>query len=235
MNYNVSNKSQNLIKMRYILNKVILLTTVLVSSVFTTSVFAEELKRSCVKDNPLVAGESDPALIQIYSQVCDKKNKDNNNEYLAQAAQRFQQIGRNYKALQLVNELNAKQVQHSSLTDVKFLAGVAIANEALTQIRDKEVRYLSDDAYAPAVAFSDAVRKAKPLSVIETKVEESPKRNYEPKRAYEPKQSKPRTQTKSSSVKTSKAPAKTVTKTTTTKPAVSTPAKAPAKNPFGNL
>lgn len=225
--------------MRFILNKTILFTTLLVGSVFTSTAFADELKKSCVKDHPLVAGESDPTLIQIYSQVCDKKNKDNNNGYLAQAAQRFQQLGRNYKALQLVNELNAKQVQHSSLTDVKFLASVALANDALTQMRDKEVRYLSDDAYTPAIAFSDAVRRAKPLSVIETKVEETPKRTYEPKRSYETKSSKPRSQSKASSTKTSKTATKTVaktTKTTTQKTAApSTPAKTPAKNPFGNL
>lgn len=227
--------------MRFILNKTTLFTTLLVGSVFSSTVFADELKKSCVKDNPLVAGESDPALIQIYTQVCDKKNKGNNNGYLAQAAQRFQQLGRNYKALQLVNELNAKQVQHSSLTDVKFLASVAIANEALTQMRDKEVRYLSDDAYAPAIAFSEAVQRAKPLSVIENKVEEAPKRSYS-----EAKPAKTTTRSNKSSGKSSSAKststksnsAKTSTakvSKTVQKPIVATPAKAPAKNPFGNL
>lgn len=219
------------------MNIKILFTTLLIGTVVSSTAFADELKKSCIKDNPLVAGESDAALLQIYAQVCDKKNKDNNNAFLVQAAQRFQQIGQNYKALQLVNELNAKQVQHSSLTDVKFLAGVAIANQALTQMRDKEVRYLSDEGYAPALAFSDAVRRAKPLAVIE-KVEEPQKRTYEPKvQKSSSYRSSSKSSSKSPSKSTNKAPNKATTKApaTVNKPAVVTPAKAPAKNPFGNL
>ena len=195
----------------------------------TTSAFANDLKRSCLKDNPLAVGETDPALLQIYAQACDKKNKDNVNGYLAQAAQRFQQIGKNYKALQLVNELNSQQVQHSSLTDVKFLAGVAIANEALTQIREKEVRYLSDEGYAPAVAFSDAVRKAKPLAVIEDKKETATS------------ESRPRAQAaRVQSRPARKAPPKRTVKKATTSPTKSapkptTPARAPGSSPFANL
>lgn len=160
------------------MKKRILITTALLCSCLGSFAYADEvnLKKSCVKDNPLVAGESDAALLKMYSEVCDKKNKDNKTAYLAQAAQRFQQLGKNYKALQLVNELQASNVQHSSLTDVKFLAGIAIANEALTQIRGAEVRYLTDETYLPAYAFSEAIKKAKPLSVIEPKVEEAPKR-----------------------------------------------------------
>lgn len=160
------------------MKKSILFISALLCSSFTSVAFADDvkLKRGCIKDNPLVAGENDTALLQIYAQVCDKKNKDLKSNYLAQAAQRFQQIGKNYKALQLVNDLNASNIQHSSLTDVKFLAGIGIANEALTQIRGPEVRYLTDETYAPAIALSEAVKSAKPLSVIETKVEEAPKR-----------------------------------------------------------
>ena len=155
----------------------ILFTAFLLCSTFGSMAYANEveLKRSCVKDNPLVAGETDATLLQIYAQVCDKKNKDNKNGYLAQAAQQFQKIGRNDKALRLVNELNANNIQHPSLTDVKFLAGVGIANEALAQMRGAEVRYLTDETYAPAIALNDAVKKARPLTVIETKVEEPPK------------------------------------------------------------
>ena len=207
----------------------ILFTTLLIGSVLTTSAFANELKRGCLKDNPLAVGETDSTLLQIYTQACDKKNKDNVNGYLAQAAQRFQQIGKNYKALQLVNELNSQQVQHSSLTDVKFLAGVAIANEALTQIREKEVRYLSDEGYAPAVAFSDAVRKAKPLAVIEDKKETSTS------------ESRPRAQAaRVQSRPARKAPPKRTVKKATTSPTKSapkptTPARAPGSSPFANL
>lgn len=159
--------------MRYILKKTILFTTLLLGSLSVTSAFADEvnLKKSCVKDNPIIAGETDPSLLNIYAQVCDKKNKDTKNVYLVQAAQRFQQLGKNLKALQLVDQLNSQQFQHSALTDVKFLAGVAIANQALTQLRDKEVRYLSEEGYAPAMALADAVKRAKPLAVIEAPVE----------------------------------------------------------------
>lgn len=207
----------------------ILFTTLLVGSLLTSPAFANELKRGCLKDNPLAVGETDPTLLQIYAQACDKKNKDNVNGYLAQAAQRFQQIGKNYKALQLVNELNAKQVHHSSLTDVKFLAGVAIANEALTQIRDKEVRYLSDEGYAPAVAFSEAVKKAKPLAVIEGKkeaqVSESRART-QPART----QSRPKAPPKRTTPR--KAPASAPVKAA---PKATTPAKPSGSSPFANL
>ena len=207
----------------------ILFTTLLIGSVLTTSAFANELKRGCLKDNPLAVGETDSTLLQIYTQACDKKNKDNVNGYLAQAAQRFQQIGKNYKALQLVNELNSQQVQHSSLTDVKFLAGVAIANEALTQIREKEVRYLSDEGYAPAVAFSEAVRKAKPLAVIEDKKETSIS------------ESRPRAQAaRAQSRPATKAPPKRTVRKATTSPAKAAPkptapVRAPGSSPFANL
>lgn len=209
----------------------ILFTTLLVGSLLTSPAFANELKRGCLKDNPLAVGETDPTLLQIYAQACDKKNKDNVNGYLAQAAQRFQQMGKNYKALQLVNELNAKQVQHSSLTDVKFLAGVAIANEALTQIRDKEVRYLSDEGYAPAVAFSEAVRRAKPLAVIEDKkevaVSESRPRMQSPRTQSRPKVQPKRTTTRKAPTQ---APAKVAPKSKST-----APAKASGSSPFANL
>jgi hypothetical protein len=163
-------------KKRFILKKSVLLTTLLLGSFLGGNVYADELKKSCVKDNPLVAGESDPTLIGIYTQVCDKKNKDNKNAYLVQAAQQFQKLGRNLKALQLVNELNSSGINHTSLTDVKFLASVGIADQAVNQIRNQEGRYLNDDSYALAVGLNDAVKNAKPLSVIETKVEQQPKR-----------------------------------------------------------
>lgn len=209
------------------------------NSVFVTAValgmglasmtYADEvsLKRSCVKDNPLVAGETDPTLILIYAQICDKKNKDNKNAYLAQAAHRFQQLGQNNKALSLVNSLNASGFHHPSLTDVKFLSGVAIANEALTQMRGSEVRYLSDETYAPAAEFNEAVKKAKPLTVIETKVEEAPPRRVQEYRA--PVKSTPKPVTRRTTNNTPKS---------NPTPRVSTPVeKAPAKreNPFGSL
>ena len=78
--------------------KTIIVLTVLVSvSGLCPLAFAEDLtlKRSCLKDNPLAVGVMDSQLINIYTQLCDKKNKDNKNAYLVQAAQRFQQLGLN--------------------------------------------------------------------------------------------------------------------------------------------
>lgn len=214
----------------------ILFTTLLVCSTFGSMAYANEveLKKSCVKDNPLVAGETDATLLQIYAQACDKKNKDNKNAYLAQAAQQFQKIGRNDKALQLVNQLHANNIQHSTLTDVKFLAGIGIANEALTQIRGAEVRYLTDETYAPAIALNEAVKKAKPLTVIEPKVEEPPKRaevrsTRTTQRATTPPPRRNVTPTRTRQTQRTTTPART-----------STPAAKPAtqpqrNNPFGSL
>lgn len=218
------------------MKKSILFTTLLFGSLFGSSAFADEvnLKKSCVKDYPLVAGETDSSLLTMYAQVCDKKNKDNKNGYLAQAAQRFQQLGKNFKALQLVEELNAQQVQHSSLTDVKFLAGIGIANQALAQIRDKEVRYLSEEGYVPAMALADAVRKAKPLAVIEIQEESKPavvRQSY--KAAYKAPVRSTKTPVRSSTKNPVKAPQKV--KSPTTKAPTATPAKSPAKNPFEKL
>lgn len=207
----------------------ILFTTALLCSCLGSVAYADEvnLKKSCVKDNPLVAGESDAALLQIYAQACDKKNKDTKANYLAQAAQRFQQIGKNYKALQLVNDLQADNIQHSSLTDVKFLAGIGIANEALKQIRGAEVRYLTDETYAPAIELSEAVKKAKPLSVIETKVEETPKRAEVRTSRQTANRAQPRRST------TTRPRTQTPTRATT--PAPKPVAQPKRENPFGSL
>lgn len=209
------------------MNTKILLTTLLIGLGMASTTYADEvkLKRGCVKDHPLVAGETDQTLLQIYAQACDKKNKDNKNGFLAQAAQRFQQIGQNQKALQLVNSLNAQNVQHSSLTDTKFLAGIGIANEALEQMRGPEVRYLTEETYEPALALSEAVKKAKPLTVIETKVEEAPKRVQETRTTRQPARTTRRAST----------PAKITPAKTTTPAKVEKPAAPKRENPFGSL
>lgn len=126
-----------------------------------------KLSKSCIKNNPLVAGESDPTLLGFYAQACDKKNQDTKNNFLVAAAQRYQQLGQNFKALQLVNDLKVQNVQSTALTDVEFLASLKIAYTALNQIRDKEVRYLTETGTYPAVKeFNDAVKKALPAPVI---------------------------------------------------------------------
>lgn len=215
------------------MKKNILFTTFLLCSTLGSVVYADEvkLKKSCVKDNPLVAGEVDPTLLQIYSQACDKKNKDNKNGYLIQAAEQFQKIGKNYKALQLVNQLQSENVQHSTLSDVKFLAGIGTANEALTQIRGTEIRYLTDETYAPAMALSEAVRKAKPLTVIETKkVEEAPKRAEV--RQRQPRPTARRQQANRPPQQRAATPRAVTPRATTQAPKPASPKR---ENPFGSL
>ena len=121
-----------------------------------------ELKKGCIKDYPLVADETDPDLLNIYSQICDKKNKKNielKNELFIQAAQKFQQLGKNLKALQLVESLRKQNIQHTALTDVTFLAGVGIAQSSLQHMRNNDLRYLSPEmTYPAAKQFSESIR-----------------------------------------------------------------------------
>ena len=121
-----------------------------------------ELKKGCIQDYPLVADETDPDLLNIYSQICDKKNKKNielKNELFIQAAQKFQQLGKNLKALQLVDSLRKQNIQHTALTDVTFLAGVGIAQSSLQHMRNNELRYLSPEmTYPAAKQFSESIR-----------------------------------------------------------------------------
>lgn len=114
--------------------------------------FADEvkLKRACLKDNPIMQGVSDINLIQIYTQICDKKNKQDKSPYLLQAAQRFYIIGQNYQALQLVEDLDSQSLTHPDLTDLKFLLGARLANDAITTMRDRESRQLTAETTYPA-------------------------------------------------------------------------------------
>lgn len=126
-----------------------------------------QLGRKCIKDNPLVVGETDSILLTIYSQICDKKNEKTKNILLIQAAQRFQAIGQDFKALQLVNSLHSQNIQSVSLTDVQFLAGTAIANKSITQMRTKEMRYLTrEQTYPAAKDLINAIERAKPAAVL---------------------------------------------------------------------
>ncbi|WP_407643268.1 hypothetical protein [Acinetobacter suaedae] len=138
-----------------------------------------KLKRKCIKQNPLVEGQTDQELLQIYQQVCDKSNASQVNDLLAQAAKRMYELKQPMKALTLANQLNEKNVQGALLTDVTFLASVEMANNALQQMRSQEVRYLSKDlTYPPAKELSENIRMAMPASVIAAKkvVEEAPKK-----------------------------------------------------------
>ncbi|MFW1797635.1 hypothetical protein ACG9X6_21180 [Acinetobacter guillouiae] len=150
---------------------------VLGASLATTLVYADDeikLKRSCIKDYPMVEGETNPELLAVYSQLCDKKNKDNKNKLLVSAAEKFQQIGKNDKAIQIVNYLETQNIQSNELTDVKFLAGIGLASDALNKMRTREMRYLTEDkTYPVAKSFTDAVRQAMPAAVLVEKNQES--------------------------------------------------------------
>jgi hypothetical protein len=134
-----------------------------------------ELKKGCIKDYPLVADETDPDLLNIYSQICDKKNKKNielKNELFIQAAQKFQQLGKNLKALQLVESLRKQNIQHTALTDVTFLAGVGIAQNSLQHMRNNELRYLSPEmTYPAAKQFSESIRTS--LGILDASASKS--------------------------------------------------------------
>ncbi len=141
-----------------------------------------KLKRKCIKQNPLLEGQTDQELLQIYQQVCDKSNAHKVNDLLAQAAMRMYELKQPMNALTLANQLHEKNVQGTLLTDVTFLASVEMANTALQQMRAEEVRYLSQElTYPPAKELSENIRTAMPVSVLAVKkvVEEAPKKKYE--------------------------------------------------------
>lgn len=125
-----------------------------------------ELKKACIKDYPLVGDETDPELLNIYRQICDRKNKKNielKSALSIQAAQRFQAIGKNLKALQWVEELRKQNVQHRDLTDVAFLAGVGISESNLQYMRNNEMRYLNaENTYPAAKKLSDHIQISLP-------------------------------------------------------------------------
>ncbi len=132
-----------------------------------------KLKRSCIKDHPLVDGMSDQALLTIYAEVCDKKNNSNQLLLLSKAAERFQQLGMNYSALKIVSDLEAQNFTNQTLTNTKFLAGVKLADQALTQMREKQLRYLTEeDTYPPAKILVDNIEKSRPSNML---VKEAPK------------------------------------------------------------
>ena len=122
-------------------NKIIYLLLVSGLLIFNNVVHADnsevKLKRSCIKANPLVDGESDTDLLNIYAQICDKKNTENKLILLTQAAYRFQQLGKSLKSLLLVDFLEKQNVNTAALTDVKFLIGVNLAKSSLRTVAER--------------------------------------------------------------------------------------------------
>ena len=57
------------------------------------------------------------------------------------------------------------------LTDVQFMAGSKMANSAITQMRTKEMRYLtSDQTFPVAKELTDSINITKPAPVLKTAV-----------------------------------------------------------------
>lgn len=195
-----------------------------------------KLKRKCIKQNPLLEGQTDQELLQIYQQVCDKSNAHKVNDLLAQAAMRMYELKQPMNALTLANQLHEKNVQGTLLTDVTFLASVEMANTALQQMRAEEVRYLSQElTYPPAKELSENIRTAMPVSVLAVKkvVEEAPKkevRNTSTANRRAVSQPKPRaTSTPRNTATQTTAPA---SRPTTTTPSAVRPT---GTNPFASL
>lgn len=200
-----------------------------------------DISRSCIKKNPLVSGENDPVLLKTYSQICDKKNADNKNGYLVQAAQRFQQIGRSEKALALVQQLEAEKVQGNTLTDVKFLAATDIANDALQQMRQKEMRYLSSDITYPAAnELIRSIDSAKPASVLLETALDNAEKNQMTSKSSKKKSAKSAkvataAKTKAKTKSTATTTNKTKTSTTTVKVNTTNSNTNSSSNPFAGL
>jgi hypothetical protein len=156
---------------RHILKKGIVISILCIATgLIGNSVYAEEqaakpikLKSKCIKQNPLVAGQTDQTLLGIYQQVCDKDNASRVNDLLAQAAMRMYEIKQPMNALKLATQLQEQNVRGAALTDVAFLASVELANQSLQHMRSSEMRYLSNElTYPPAKQLSDNIRAAVP-------------------------------------------------------------------------
>lgn len=151
----------------HILKKGIVIIPMIAAAFITQVSFAAdhpvELKKSCIKNNPLAAGDSDPALIALYTQICDNnKNQQLANDLNIQIAQKYQALGHNLKALQMANQLRNQNINTPEITDVTFLAGIAISQNALNHMRTAELRSLTEMAYAPAKQLAETVRFAQP-------------------------------------------------------------------------
>lgn len=159
------------------MKKIISYSFVLGAALACTWLHADDeikLKKSCLKDYPAVVGESNPELLSIYAQLCDKKNKERKNELLIQAASQFQKNGQNFKSLQVINELESNNIKNNTVTDIKFLAALGITDSALQYMKQQESRYLNaEDTYPAAIKFSEDVKKSIPTSIVEKKVDEA--------------------------------------------------------------
>lgn len=125
-----------------------------------------EISKSCIKANPLAAGDTSAELIDLYTQLCDKKNKQNLEQltdFKISIAQNYQENGNNLKALQALNQLRSLNINTPKMTDIEFLAGTAISQNALNHMRTVELRSISENNYQPAKELAETIRYAQPV------------------------------------------------------------------------
>lgn len=130
---------------------------------------AATLKKSCLKAHPLAVEDTDPEILQQYAQLCAKparKDLSLQHEIKAHIAQLYLDRGQHLKALQAVDQLNRENYTTRQLTDISFLAGVAISNHAVSYMRTTEIRPLTEEIYAITKVFNDNVRLSQPVTVM---------------------------------------------------------------------
>ena len=137
---------------------------------------AATLKKSCFKVHSLAEGDTDPEILQQYAQLCAKPaRKDLNlqHEIKAHIAQLYLDRGQHLKALQAVDQLSRENYKTRQLTDISFVAGVAISNHAVNYMRTTEIRPLTEETYAITKVFNDNVRLSQPVTVMPLRAEKS--------------------------------------------------------------
>ncbi len=216
------------------------LILVLMMAVCTMSVMqthAASLKKSCLKAYPLADGDTDLEILQQYEQLCAKSaQKDLNLQYgiKANLAQLYLDRGLHLKALQAVDQLRRENYTTRQLTDISFLAGVAISNNAVNYMRTTEIRPLTEETYAITQVFNDNVRLAQPVTVAPVRAENNSATKKQTVAAANKKTSSVKTRTSTPASAKAKA---TVTSTVTAKntgPVVSRNVQS-SSNPFGTL
>ena len=135
-----------------------------------------EISKSCIKANPLAAGDTNAELIELYTQLCDKKNKQNVEQltdFKIAIAQNYQEHGNNLKALQALNQLRSLNINTPQMTDIEFLAGTSISQHALNQMRSVELRPISESNYQPAKELAESIHYAQPVISVKKGTEYS--------------------------------------------------------------
>ena len=104
----------------------------------------------------MAIGDTDPELIDLYTQICDKKNYKNQEmitQLSIQIAQKYQTLGQNLKALQLIDSLRKRNIDSQEMTDITFLASIAISQNSLFGANIFSVNYCDIMSHESILAF----------------------------------------------------------------------------------